>query len=94
MDRHATILASLPGLEAKLRQAGFEHWLEEHKAGKPGDRKILLGGHEATEAEAMLWFASERGLVDAAAVEAAAARQPLEPDVEAVEIGPEEQGES
>lgn len=96
MDRYAVILASLPHLKGRLRRAGVGQWLKEQPTVEvEGHRYFVLGGDRlASKPEAMLTFALERGLVDARAVEAAASRQPLEPGVETIEIGTEEQGDS
>ena len=88
MDDYAQILASFPGLEQRLEDAGFRAWLERQQSVEVEGRKfIVLGGDRlASEAEAMVIFALDRGLVPRAEIEAAAARQPLPPDVAAVEI--------
>lgn len=88
MDQYAQILASLPGLEQRLEDAGFRAWVERQPAVEvEGQRYVVLGGDRlASEAEAMVTFALERGLVPAAEVAAAAARQPLPPDVAAVDV--------
>lgn len=88
MDSYAQILASLLGLEARLREAGVDAWLREQpKVDVEGRTCILLGGDRlASEAEAMLAFAVERGLVHEDALREAASRQPLPEDVEGIEI--------
>jgi hypothetical protein len=88
MDHYAQILASLPGLEQKLEDAGFRAWIGRQPTVEvEGQSYVVLGGDRlASEAEAMVAFAVERGLVPPGEVEAAAARQPLPPDVAAVEI--------
>lgn len=88
MDEYVQILASLPGLEQRLEDAGFRDWLERQQAVEvEGQKYVVLGGDRlASEAEAMVAFALERGLVPPGEVEAAAARQPLPPDVAAVDV--------
>ncbi len=88
MDDYSQILASLPGLEQRLEDAGFRAWLEEQATVEvEGQSFVVLGGDRlASEAEAMVAFALDRGLVPRGEIEAAAARQPLPPDVAAVEI--------
>lgn len=87
MDRHATILASIPGLARKLEAAGVDEWLDRQRTVTiEGQTFYLLGDRRATKAEAMLWFADERGLVGPEEMRAADAAQPLPSDVEGVEI--------
>ena len=87
MGDYSQILASLPGLEQRLEDAGFRAWLEEQATVEvEGQSFVVLGGDRlASEAEAMVAFALDRGLVPRGEIEAAA-RQPLPPDVAAVEI--------
>lgn len=88
MDSHAAILASLPGLEQRLRGAGVEAWLgEQPRIEVEGRTYVIIGGdRRASEAEAKLAFAVERGLVTAEQVERAASAQPLPGGVESVAI--------
>ena len=87
MDRSAAILDSIPGLARKLEAAGVDDWLERQpKVTLGGETFFLLGDRRASRAEAMLWFANERGLVAPEAMRAADAAQPLPPDAEGVEI--------
>ena len=88
MDQYAQILASLPGLERRVEDAGFRAWLERQPAVEvEGQHYVVLAGDRlASEAEAMVAFAIERGLVPPGEVEAAAARQPLPPDVAAIDV--------
>ena len=87
MDRHEAILHSIPGLERKLAEEGVDDWLDRQpKVTLGGETFFLLGDRRASRAEAMLWFADERGLVAAEDIRAADAAQPLPPDAEGVEI--------
>jgi hypothetical protein len=88
MDPYAQILASLPGLKERLDKAGIQRWLKEQpKVEVEGRTFVVLGGDRlASEAEAALTFAIERGLVDEGKVRGAASRQPLPPDVSSVKI--------
>jgi hypothetical protein len=88
MDPFAKILASLPGLEGRLKESGIERWLKEQRTvSVEGKTYFVLGGDRfASEAEAMLTFAVEHGLVAPEALRAAASQQPLPPDVEAVSV--------
>ena len=87
MDRYETILASIPGLGRKLEAAGVDEWLDRQRTVTiDGQTFYLLGDRRATKAEAMLWFADERGLVGPEEMRAADAAQPLPSDVEGVEI--------
>lgn len=87
MDRHDAIIAAIPGLARKLEQAGVDDWLERQaRVTVDGETYFLLGDRRASRSEAMLWFASERGLVRDEDVRRAAAAQPLPSDVEGVEI--------
>lgn len=88
MDRYAAILESFPGLNERLEQAGVRSWLKEQRQVKvEGKTYVILGGDRmASEPEAMLTFALDHHLVSPEDVQSAAARQPLPPDVEAVEI--------
>lgn len=88
MDQFAKILASLPGLKRRLEEAGIEHWLKEKpKVEVEGKTYFVLGGDRlASEPEAMLAFAAERGLVAPESLRSAASQQPLPTDVEAVTI--------
>jgi hypothetical protein len=88
MDQPAEILASFPGLKDRLEKAGVQRWLKgQRKVEVEGRTYFVLGGDRlASEAEAMLTFAIEHRLVPPDAVQAAAARLPLPPDVETVDI--------
>ena len=88
MDQFAKILASLPGLKGRLDEAGIERWLKDQRTVVvEGNTYFVLGGDRlASEAEAMLTFAVEHGLIAPEALRAAASQQPLPPDVEAVSI--------
>lgn len=87
MDRHEAIIASIPGLGRKLEDAGVDDWLDRQRTVTiDGQTLYLLGDRRATRAEAMLWFADERGLVAPADLRSADAAQPLPSDVEGVEI--------
>ena len=87
MDRYEAILQSIPGLAQKLAKAGVEDWLDRQPKVTLGDETFfLLGDRRATRAEAMLWFADQRGLVSPEEMRAADAAQPLPSDVEGVEI--------
>lgn len=88
MDQYAGILASFPGLEKRLEEAGVQSWLaEQPKVEVEGEAYFVLGGDRlASESEAMLTFALEHRLLSQAEVQSAAGRQPLPPDVEAVDI--------
>lgn len=87
MDRHQAIIASIPGLERKLEEAGVGDWLDRQRTVTIGGETLfLLGDRRATRAEAMLWFADERGLVAPGELRAADSAQPLPTDVEGVEI--------
>jgi hypothetical protein len=87
MDRHANIIAAIPGLAEKLEKAGVDEWLNRQRTvDVKGSTYFVLGDRLATRAEAMLTFASERRLVGDDAVRKAAAAQPLPSDVEGVEI--------
>jgi hypothetical protein len=88
MDRYAQILSSLPGLKDRLDQADVERWLKEQKRVEvEGQSLVVLHGDRlASEAEAKLTFALERGLVAPDDVRSAAAALPLQPGTEAVEI--------
>lgn len=96
MDDHAAILAALPGLEERLSRAGVREWLQAlPRVTVEGRSFVVLGGDRlAGEAEAMLGFAVEKGLVDPEEVRRAAANRPLPPDVEAVDIETDDQGET
>jgi hypothetical protein len=88
MDRFEQIIGLLPGLEERLKEAGFEQWVEAQRAANvEGRAYVVLGGDRlASRAEAMLSFALERGLVSNEQVQQAASRIPLPDDVTAVEI--------
>jgi hypothetical protein len=87
MDRYETIIASIPGLARKLKAAGVDQWLDRQRTVTiEGQTFFLLGDRRATTAEAMLWFADQRGLVGPDEIRAADAAQPLPSDVEGVEI--------
>ncbi|HEX6741621.1 MAG TPA: hypothetical protein VF079_07500 [Sphingomicrobium sp.] len=87
MDRHETIIASIPGLAGKLAEAGVDDWLDRQaKVTIGGETFFMLGDRRASRAEAMLWFASERRLVRDKDLRKAASAQPLPSDVEGVEI--------
>ena len=87
MDRYQAILDSIPGLAQKLAESGVDEWLERQAKVTLGDETFfLLGDRRASRAEAMLWFADERGLVAPEALRSAASGQPLPPDAEGVEI--------
>ena len=87
MDRYEAILAAIPGLARKLEQAGVDDWLDRQPKVTLGDDTFfLLGDRRAGRAEAMLWFADQRGLVSPEEFRAADAEQPLPPDAEGVEI--------
>jgi hypothetical protein len=89
MDRDAAIIASIPGLAAKLAGAGVDEWLGEQRSQViNGQTMFLLVGSDrfVTRAEAMLSFAHDRGLISDAELSRAAAKQPLPSDVEGVEI--------
>jgi hypothetical protein len=94
MDHYARIVESLPGLRERLDKAGVQAWLDEQpKAEVEGKTYFVLAGDRlGTEAEAMLTFALEHRLVSPAAVQSAAAGQPLPPGVEAVDIDTENGG--
>lgn len=87
MDRYQAILDSMPGLARKLEQAGVDEWLgRQATVMLGGETYFLLGDRRASRAEAMLWFADERGLVAPDAMRAADAAQPLPSDAEGVDI--------
>ena len=88
MEQYAQILATVPGLKKRLEKAGVRRWLKEQPSVQvEGQSYVVLGGDRlASEAEAMVAFALERGLVAPDQVEAAAARQALPSDVTAVNI--------
>ena len=88
MDQFAEILAAFPGLKQQLEKAGFRSWLKRQRCTQvEGQSYVVLGGDRlASESEAMVAFGLERGLVSPEDVQAAAARQPLPPDVAAVNI--------
>lgn len=87
MDRYDAILAAIPGLSRKLEKAGVDDWLDRQPTVTlGGETFFLLGDRRAGRAEAMLWFADQRGLVSAEEIRAADAAQPLPPDAEGVEI--------
>lgn len=87
MDRHETIIASIPGLARKLEAAGVDQWLDRQRTVTiEGQTFFLLGDRRATKAEAMLWFADQQRLVGPEEIRAADAGQPLPSDVEGVEI--------
>jgi hypothetical protein len=87
MDRYQAILDSIPGLARKLEEAGVDDWLGRQPKVKLGDETFfLLGDRRATRAEAMLWFADERGLVTPEEMRAGDSAQSLPSDVEGVEI--------
>jgi hypothetical protein len=78
-----------------MAQAGVAQWLK----GVPevtveGKRYFVIGGDRlADEPEAMLSFALERGLVSDEEVRRVASEDPLPPEVEAVEIKQDDQGD-
>lgn len=95
-DYHQAIIEAVPGLAERLERAGVSRWLAEQPKVTVDGRSyfVLAGDRLASEPEAMLAFAAERGLVSAEEIERAGAEQPLPADVEAVDVKPEEQGES
>jgi hypothetical protein len=87
MDRYQAIVDSIPGLARKLEQAGVDEWLaRQPTVVLGGETFFLLGDRRASRAEAMLWFAGERGLVAPEDLRSADAAQPLPSDTEGVEI--------
>ena len=87
MDRYEAIIASIPGLARKLEEAGVDDWLGAQRTVTiAGQTFFVLGDRRASRAEAMLWFADERGLVATEDIRAADAAQPLPSDVEGVEV--------
>lgn len=88
MDRDAAIIASIPGLAERLAKAGVDDWLKDLRSVVVEGRKmfVLDGDRLASEAEAMLRFAHDRGLVSDDEARKAADAQPLPSDVEGVEI--------
>lgn len=93
---HSAVLASIPGLAARLEQAGVRSWLARQRRVTVQEREyyVLGGDRLASEAEAMLAFASEKKLVRAETLQKAAAAQPLPPDVSTVEIETDKQGDA
>ena len=90
MDRYEKLLGLLPGLEARVRERGFEQWLgAQRSANIEGRPYVVLGGDRlASRAEAMISFALEHNLVTEEQVQEAASQLPLPDDVTAVEIDP------
>jgi len=87
MDRYDSIIAAVPGLAQKLERAGVDDWLAKQRRQEVDGRTFyVLGDRFASKAEAMLTFASERGLVADEDLRKASAAQVLPSDVEGVEI--------
>jgi len=93
---HSAILAAVPGLAGRLERAGARDWLSrQRRVTVEGRDYYVLGGDRlASEAEAMLAFASERKLVSPQALQKAAAAQPLPEDVSTVEIETDKEGDA
>lgn len=86
MDRYTRILDAIPGLRARLREAGAEQWLDSlPTVDLDGQTLRLIGDRMASTDEARLQYAILRGLVDEEEV-ARADTEPLPPDVESIEI--------
>lgn len=81
------MIAAVPGLARKLKEAGVDEWLEQQrKVEVDGRTMFVLGDRFATRDEAMLTFAAERQLAGDEDLRKAFAAQPLPADVEGVEI--------
>ena len=94
-DYHQGIIDAVPDLAERLERAGVQQWLAaQHKVTLDGRIWFVLAGDRiASEPEAMLTFAAEKGLVSKEEIERAGAAQPPPSDVETVDIDPHTQGE-
>lgn len=94
-DYHQAIIDAVPDLAERLERAGVRQWLAaQHKVRLDGrDWFILAGDRIASEPEAILTFAAEKGLVTKEEIDRAGATQPLPPDVETVDVNIQDRGE-
>ena len=94
-DYHQSIIDAVPGLTDKLERAGVRQWLAAQRKVTVDGRIwfVLAGDRIASEPEAMLTFASEKGLATREEIERAGAARPLPADVDTVDVKIQDQGE-